>query len=205
MPYQTTRPIALVDLDGTLCDCSEAILERLVQLRGPNDSPEDEVTPEPSPHILARRRIIMFTPGFWRNLKPIPAGLQLVNLLVELEFDTHVFTKGPSDNSSAWAEKFEWCRLHVPELRVIVSEDKSLVHGDVLVEDWPPYITQWRRRCPNGFVIIPAQPWNAGAEAGLLGNSIRYDGTNLTEVRTVLESLREDTLGPDAYERDKPR
>jgi 5'(3')-deoxyribonucleotidase len=202
MPYLTrlTRPLALVDLDGTLCDCREAILERFVELRGPNDNPEDELTAEPPPHILARRRIIMSTPGFWRNLKPIPTGLRLASLLVELEFDTHVFTKGPSDNPSAWAEKFEWCRLHVPELKVIVSEDKSVVHGDVLVEDWPPYISQWRRRCPNGFVIIPAQPWNVDAEAGVLINSIRYDGTNLIEVRTLLESLRKGTLGPDAAE-----
>ncbi len=201
MPYQNrlTRPIALVDLDGTLCNYSEAILERLVELRGPNDSPEDEMKSELPPHILARRRMIESTPGFWRNLKPIPAGLQLASLLVELAFDTHVFTKGPSYNSSAWAEKFEWCRLHVPELRVIVSEDKSLVHGDILVEDWPPYINQWRRRCPKGSVIIPAQPWNEDAEAGLLENSIRYDGTNLIEVRTLLESVRQGRLDPAAY------
>jgi 5'(3')-deoxyribonucleotidase len=201
MPCQTklTPPIALVDLDGTLCDCSTAILERLAELRGPGDSPEDELKPEPPPYILARRRIITSTPGFWRNLQPIPTGLRLVSLLVELGFDTHVLTKGPSNNPSAWAEKFEWCRLHVPELRVIVSEDKSLVHGDVLVEDWLPYITQWRRRCPNGFVIIPAQPWNADAEARHLENSIRYDGTNLRDVRTLLESLRKGTPGLDTY------
>jgi hypothetical protein len=118
------------------------------------------------------------------------AGLQLVDLLIELEFDTFVFTKGPRDNANAWAEKFAWCRLHVPQLKVIVSEDKSVVHGDVLVEDWLPYIVQWRQRWPNGFVIVPAQPWNADIEE-LPENSIRYDGINLKEVRTVLASLRQ--------------
>ena len=198
MPHQTSldRPIALVDLDGTLCNFSEAILERLIELRGPNDDPDDELKLEPPPYILARQRIIMSTSGFWRNLKPIPAGLQLVSLLVELEFNTHVFTKGPSDNPSAWAEKFEWCRLHVPELRVIMTEDKSLVNGDVLVEDWPPYIIQWRRRCPKGFVIIPAQPWNEDAKVEQLENAIRYNGTNLTEVRTFLETLRKNKFSP---------
>ena len=198
MPHQTSldRPIALVDLDGTLCNFSEAILERLIELRGPNDDPDDELKLEPPPYILARQRIIMSTSGFWRNLKPIPAGLQLVSLLVEFEFNTHVFTKGPSDNPSAWAEKFEWCRLHVPELRVIMTEDKSLVNGDVLVEDWPPYIIQWRRRCPKGFVIIPAQPWNEDAKVEQLENAIRYNGTNLTEVRTFLETLRKNKFSP---------
>ena len=192
MPHQARlqQPIALVDLDGTLCNCSEAIRERLVELRGPNDSPEDELEIEPPQYILARRRVIMNMPGFWRNLKPISSGLQLVSLLVELEFDTHVFTKGPKDSPGAWAEKFEWCRIFVPQLRVIVAEDKSLVVGDVLVEDWLPYIDMWRRRNPNGFVIIPAQPWNTGNEAEILANSIRYDGTNLTEIRTRLNFLR---------------
>lgn len=184
-----TQPIALVDLDGTLCNCREVILERLEELRGPNDNPEDELKFEPPPHILARQRIIMSSPGFWRNLKPIPSGLQLVNLLVELKFKTHVCTKGPRYNASAWAEKFEWCRIHVPDLSVIVSEDKSLIYGDVLVDDWPPYISLWRQRCPKGFVILPTQPWNEDIKVEHLENSIRYDGTNFAEVRTLLEFL----------------
>lgn len=73
-----------------------------------------------------------------------------------------------------------------------MSEDKSVVHGDVLVEDWPPYIVQWRQRWPNGFVIIPAQPWNADLKA-LPENSIRYDGSNLNEIRRVLESILKET------------
>jgi len=191
-PPRLNRPIALVDLDGTLADCGSSIAERLAALRQPDDSPEDELKTEPPPYILARQQQIMSTPGFWRDLRPIPAGLRLVEVLKELEFETFIFTKGPSDNSNAWAEKFDWCRVHVPELKVIVSEDKSVVHGDVLVEDWPPYIVQWRQRWPNGFVIIPAQPWNADLKA-LPENSIRFDGSNLNEIRRVLESIRKET------------
>ena len=191
-PHRLNRPIALVDLDGTLADCGSAIAERLAALRLPDDSPEDELKSEPPPHILARQQQIMATPGFWRDLRPIPSGLRLVEVLIELDFETFIFTKGPSDISNAWAEKFDWCRVHVPELKVIVSEDKSVVQGDVLVEDWPPYIDQWRHRWPNGFVIIPAQPWNADSNSQP-ENSIRYDGTNLSEIRTVLESIRNGT------------
>src|ERR1044071_7685603 len=108
-PTGFKRPLALVDLDGTLADCSAAILERLAALRQPDDSPDDELESEPPAHILARQQRIMSEPGFWRDLKPIPNGLRLVDLLLELEFDTFVFTKGPGDNASAWAEKFEWC------------------------------------------------------------------------------------------------
>jgi len=106
-PTDFKRPLALVDLDGTLADCNAAILERLAALRQPGDSREDELQSEPPAHILARQQRIMSEPGFWRDLKPISSGLRLVDLLLELEFETFVFTKGPSDNPSAWAEKFE--------------------------------------------------------------------------------------------------
>jgi len=180
-------PVALIDLDGTLCDCRTAIRRHLDELRGPTEPPEDEEKLALAPHTVARQQIIMSKPGFWLALEPIPAGLQLADLLVRLGFDTHVFTKGPSNHPKAWSEKFEWCRVHVPKLKVTISEDKSLVCADVLVEDWPPYIVQWRQRCPSGLIIIPAQPWNG--DFAPADNAIRYDGANLDDIRSRLELL----------------
>ena len=179
------RPIALVDLDGTLCDFSASILEGLAELREPGDRLLDETALNPPLHIIARRKKIMSAPGFWRNLRPIPAGIRLIDLLTTLRFDTFVLTKGPSDNGLAWTEKFEWCRKHVPEVRVIIAEDKAIVHGDVLVEDWPPYAIRWRNYCPNGLVIVPKQQWNVGENNDLV-NAVRYDGENIAEIQNRL-------------------
>jgi len=183
-------PVALVDMDGTICDCAAAITKGFAELRGPHEDPHDEEADEPSNHIIARRRLIMSVPGFWRNLRPLPLGFHVLEVLEELGFKTYVFTKGPSDQSLGWMEKFDWCRHYVPHLPIVMTEDKRLIHGAVLVDDWPPYIAQWLSGCPNGLVIVPAQPWNINIEACFPAQSIRYDGTNLNIVRRRLEEIR---------------
>ncbi|HNC31944.1 MAG TPA: hypothetical protein PKX08_18170 [Cyclobacteriaceae bacterium] len=190
---ETNQLIALIDLDGTLCDYQEMMSKRLLELREPSDNPEDELVEPPPQYILNRRQKIMTSPGFWISLRPIFAGIQLANLLTELKFDTYVLTKGPKNNPTAWSEKFEWCRIHVPHLKVIVSENKSLVYGDVLVDDWLPYVTQWQQRFVNGFVIIPRQPWNTKSHT--LRNSIHYDGNNLKEIKEHLQSVKKSVQG----------
>ena len=183
-------PVALVDMDGTLCDTAGAIARGFAELRGPHEDPREEEKSDPPTHIAARRRLIMSVPGFWRNLQPLALGFHIVEVLSDLGFDTHILTKGPSEHSLGWMEKFDWCRHHVPHMPIVMTEDKGLVHGAVLVEDWPPYIARWLRRCPRGLVIVPAQPWNSSIEASFPVGSIRYDGTNLAVVRQRLESIR---------------
>lgn len=184
--FEYDVPVALVDMDGTLCDCAAAIAKGFADLRGPHEDPRDEDADDPPNHITARRRLIMSVPGFWRNLRPLPFGFHILAVLRELGFKTYVFTKGPSDQSFGWMEKFDWCRHYIPHLPIIMAEDKRLVHGAVLVDDWPPYIAQWLRGCPTGLVIVPAQPWNINVEESFPTHSIRYDGTNLDMVRQRL-------------------
>jgi hypothetical protein len=190
-------PVALVDMDGTLCDCAGAIARGFAELRGPCEDPRDEEKPDPPAHIAARRRLIMSMPGFWRNLQPLPLGFHIVEVLKELGFEAHILTKGPSAQSLGWMEKFDWCRQHVPHMPIVIAEDKRLVHGAVLVEDWPPYIGRWLQGCPHGLVIVPAQPWNTRIEASFPASSIRYDGTNLDVVRQRLQAIRDTAGMPD--------
>src|ERR1700683_2432626 len=167
-------PVALVDMDGTLCDCSGAITRGLALLRGPLEDTREEETSEPSAHIAARRSLLMSVPGFWRSLQPLPLGFQLLAALHELGFNTYILTKGPREHSVAWMEKVDWCRQYVPHLPIVMTEDKGVVHGAVLVEDWPPYAAQWLRGCPHGLVIVPAQPWNTNIEDLLSPRAVRY-------------------------------
>ena len=38
-----------------------------------------------------------------------------------------------------------WCRAHLPDVPVTVTDDKARVHGHVLVDDWLPYVERWQR------------------------------------------------------------
>jgi 5'-nucleotidase len=190
MPPEADQ-VALIDLDGTLADYDQELRARMEPLRDPNEPPfalrYEEMTEKP--HLEARRKLIQGQPGFWKNLPRIPLGFDIVDELRTLEFTLHVLTKGPKTTPIAWSEKLVWCRENIPDALVTVTQEKSLVYGKVLVDDFPPYFLKWLSVRPRGFVVCVAQPWNASFLAG--GTSFhprvfRYDGTNRDELKARL-------------------
>lgn len=180
--------IALFDLDGTGADFDDEMARRLEPLRSPEEPPYSGWDNVPE-YIQRRRDLIKSQPGFWRDLPRIPLGFDIIEELRALKFKIHVLTKGPWKTISAWSEKFEWCKTHLPDVDVTITQDKSLVYGRVLVDDFPPYFIPWLKVRPRGVVICVAQTWNKDfAPGGSLAqpNIIRYDGTNLESVRTAL-------------------
>jgi hypothetical protein len=182
---------ALVDLDGTIADYDGAMGNAMCALQAPSEEPcgRRYADSEEPPHIEARRKLIQRQPGFWRNLLPLGAGLEVVSELRDVGFSLHVLTKGPSATPSAWSEKVEWCRQHLPDAIVTVTSDKSFVYGRVLVDDYPPYFESWLKVRPRGIVVCVAQPWNTEyAPGGYEEDSrvLRYDGSNVAELRTRL-------------------
>ncbi len=153
--------VAQVDLDGTIADYDGALNRELKLMASPGEpeliwSREDE-----PPWLEARRRSIALRPGFWEELEPLPVGFEVYRMLLALGFEVNILTKGPSSKSDAWAEKLRWCRKHVPEAKVTITEDKSNSYGRVLVDDWSSYYVPWLKHRPRGLVVIPHQTWNA--------------------------------------------
>lgn len=178
--------VALIDMDGTLCDYQGALTRDLESLRSPGDPPlfgDDE-----APWLRARETMIRRQPGWWRELPRLQLGFDILAELQALRFEIHVLTKGPLSTPHAWTEKLEWCQRHLPGVPVTITMDKGLVYGKVLVDDYPPYVQRWLEWRPRGLVILPAQPWNAGFSHP---NALRYDGTNLAEIRAALRRLCE--------------
>jgi 5'(3')-deoxyribonucleotidase len=157
-----TEPIALVDMDGTLADFDGAMQAELGRLMGPHESlpPERESWDELPPWIQARQDLIRRQPGFWRQLPLIPDGFAVLEKIRRAGFQVTILSKGPFKTPAAWTEKDEWCREHVPDTPVIICEDKGLIYGRVLFDDWPPYIERWLEWRPRGLVIMLDHPWN---------------------------------------------
>jgi hypothetical protein len=179
-------PVALVDLGDTLADCTPALRAALARLRKAGERESDESLVPLPPHLEARRRTVMSAPGFWRGLALRAQGFELLGVLRDAGFRVHVLTKGPSDAPQAWADKVAWCRAHLPDVPVIVTDDKARVHGHVLVDDWLPYVERWQRQWPSGLAIVPAQPWNAEAPSG--PRCVRADRHNRDAVIAALRS-----------------
>lgn len=173
------KPIALIDLDNTVADYHHAMQRDLGLLASSSEeimhSYEDGKEP---PWLKARIQLIRNQPQWWRNLPLLPAGMAIVNLQRDLGFDLHVLTKGPFKHPAAWTEKVQWCREHIPDAKVTITEDKGLVYGATLTDDWPPYGISWLRWRPRGLLIVPAQPWNTLDQypQELHGQIFRFDG-----------------------------
>lgn len=184
--------IALLDLDGTVADYDAAMREAQQSIASPGEDPYKHRFPEgfEPPHLEARRKMIQRQPGFWRNLRPLERGFEIVEELRSIGFTIHVLTKGPRSTPNAWSEKVEWCAEWLPETTVTISGDKSLVYGRVLVDDFPPYYEPWLDVRPRGLAVAVAHPWNDGASHPRL---VRYTGLNTERVQLrerLLEAFR---------------
>lgn len=184
--------VALIDLDGTVADIRKAMEEQMAPLRAPGESIEFHPWDESTPHIKARLSLLKRQPGFWRNLERLELGFDVVDELRNLGFMLHVLTKAPRNSINAWSEKAEWARTHLPDAFVTVTQDKSLVYGRVLVDDFPTYFESWLAVRPRGQVISVAQPWNEHIRHPRV---LRYDGTNRTAMQEVLRRAYDRNIG----------
>jgi 5'-nucleotidase len=176
--------IALIDLDGTTADFDGEMSRRMLPLYSPGETTYDEVYDGVPPHIEARRDLIKHTPGFWEGLPRVELGFHVVEYLRETGYQLNVLTKCSKRNAPAWAEKINWCCKHLPDASYTITELKSLVYGRVLVDDYPPYFLLWLEVRPRGVVISVAHPWNEGIKHPRV---VRYDGTNMAEVRAAID------------------
>lgn len=118
--------------------------------------------------------------GFYRNLEPIPGGREALEYLLSLGHDVRICTAPKRDYQNCVLEKMEWIEEHLGRTwteRTIITRDKTLVHGDILVDD-KPNITG--SRAPAWMQVFYDQPYNRAH------NKPRLTWTNY---RQVLETL----------------
>jgi len=150
--------IALLDMDGNVCDWHNQLKRDLDRVLGPD---REKLSPETLTKV---EHLIRSQPGWYLNLEPLPLGFKIAETLREIGFTIMVATKATPKATNAWSEKAAWCRKHLPYALVTVSEDKTLLYGKILVDDYQKFADPWLVRRPRGYVIMPDQPWNQGYE-----------------------------------------
>jgi hypothetical protein len=177
----TPDNIGLFDLDGSLANYDQAVLEGLAALQGPNEPVVEDVRAAyQSPHLKARIDLITRQPNWWYNLQPIPMGFEVLKLAREIGFQIHVLTQGPRNKPLAWKEKVEWCQHHLgPDIDVHITRDKGLVYGKFLYDDYPDYMLRWLGHRPRGLGVMPVNQANKDFSHPQV---VRWDGTNIDEV-----------------------
>lgn len=117
--------------------------------------------------------------GFFRDLPPLPGAVEAAHTLLELGHDVRICTSPILKYRYCLPEKYEWVERHLGHdfmSRIILTRDKTLVHGDVLVDDNPKILGSLT---PSWRHVIFDQPYNRHV-AGT-----RMDWNNWREILTT--------------------
>lgn len=178
------KMIALVDMDGTLCDHNGAFDRHLEKLNA-IFNPEEKITRRNCPDYL--KDLIRNQPGFWANLEPIRLGMDIYKMLEDMDFCMTILTKGPKGSINAWSEKFQWCIDHLNHTNVTITQDKGNVYGKLLVDDYPKYIKSWLEWRPRGLVLMPHHDYNEDFDHPQVMRV--HDDTPLEAIRERVQEL----------------
>lgn len=191
IPVIEPEPVALVDMDNTIADYNGPMVESLNAIRSPEERKIQNHNPFDLsvPHMKARVRLIRNQPDWWANLPRLEVGFMILKELQAAKFSIHVLTKGPHKHLDAWSEKAKWCYKHIPGIPVTITQEKSLVYGRILVDDWPGYFVPWLKVRPRGLVIVPAHHWNKKVKGPGI---FRFSGAqDLPMLRKLIRAQRE--------------
>jgi 5'-nucleotidase len=89
--------------------------------------------------------------GFFGNLAPIAGGREALFAMLDLGWDVRICTSPIREYRHCVAEKFAWVEAHLGSEwldRIVLTADKTLVHGDWLIDDKPDIhggrVPSWR-------------------------------------------------------------
>lgn len=119
-------------------------------------------------------------PGFFRNLPPVEGALEAVSEIVAAGYDVRICTSPIDQYENCVLEKYEWVERHLGReftKRVILTKDKTIVHGDFLIDD-KPLIEGYRQ--PAWRQVVFDAPYNRDSTAGI----------RLTDWKNWREALR---------------
>lgn len=77
------------------------------------------------------------TPGFFLDLPPIEGGIEAFKLLSETH-DCYICSTAPWSNPLSYTEKREWVERYLGDYsfkRLILTNNKSLMRADILIDD----------------------------------------------------------------------
>jgi 5'-nucleotidase len=165
----------LLDMDGPLADFDGYFWDTVKEL-GVESVNADRYTQSrrfATDHITnpAERKFLrwMIERTRWFAELPVTDGaVEGVEALLDAGLDIWVCTKPLDANSHCRDDKAQWLRKHFPSLsdKLIIAPDKSLIRGDVLLDDAPHL--GWLGRAVWRPVIFPSTYNRGGSDWGHL-------------------------------------
>lgn len=158
--------LILLDQDGVLADFEQGFYNAWIAAERPcQPIPLSErrtfyLYEDYPVHVKDMVRQIYTSPGFFRDLPPHEGALQGVQEMLDAGHDVRICTSPLRHYRNCVAEKYEWVERHLGfdfVSRMMVTKDKTLVHGDVLIDDKPEIVGS---RTPTWKHWVMDRPYN---------------------------------------------
>ncbi len=140
------KMIILVDMDGVLAHFEKKFAQEWMK-RFPNELriPIQErrtfyIHEQYGPKYHDKVRSITSAPGFFLEMEPIPAAIEGFKRLQTLGHDVRICTAPLLGTPTCMQEKQDWVEKYLGRENVrkmIISSDKTVIRGDVLIDDRP--------------------------------------------------------------------
>ncbi len=138
--------IILVDMDDVLADFDGYFLG-VWRKRYPdkffipmNERQKFYMRDEYPPELLEQMTKIFTEKGFVASLSEIDGGISAVKKMKELGHEVFICSSPMRQYQNCVAEKYEWIEKHLGfewTTKLILSRDKTLIQGDILIDDKP--------------------------------------------------------------------
>ena len=185
----------LVDLDGIAVDTTPHWLFRIFEKTGvmavPNDIRRWDLSQCPPLDKVPRELIfgVLDEPGFTLKLPPMPGVSSELKRLHDAGHKVYFITARYGAN--AMPETLAWLRIHipwaVPEKQLGFFSDKHIIRGDVLIDDKPATLSNYRLINPAAELITIDYPYNQNAPDDVF--RVEYGDQAWTTIRERIESL----------------
>lgn len=142
-------PIVLVDMDGVLVDFTGGFWQRWAD-RWPHapgredaDLTQFYVDDQVPADWRAAARDLVCEAGFFAALPAVGGAVAALSAMLEHGWDVRICTAPILANPTCTSDKLAWVERHLGAgwtERVVVTKDKTLVRGDVLIDDRPQVV-----------------------------------------------------------------
>jgi 5'(3')-deoxyribonucleotidase len=159
----------LIDMDCILVDMLPAWLERYNKLSREKVLVKDIEEYEVRKFIQKPGLLddALHEKGFFRNLSPMPGATKYFQKLLDDGYDVVIVTQPPRKADYAIKEKRDWIKEYFPEYdlsNMVFCHRKNLIRGDLLFDDKPGHLLEWKAMNPKGLICTIQYPYNKEAQ-----------------------------------------
>lgn len=154
----------LIDMDGIAADLMQKVLNLYNAEHQTQYTHAHVMTWDFDKCIPNGQKIFRYmdVPGFFRDLSPLPGMARALKGLKKAGHDLHIAST-PHVKGTCAGDKLAWVDEHLPFIgsrKTILIRDKSMLKGDVLIDDKPVTIEKYRLTWPTSFLASIAYPYN---------------------------------------------